>query len=328
MDINHRLQDICPSTGRRLFAHGQTGTGLLLGLCLTLTTPISTAAPVRPDLRVSISASPTSIGTGDSVRYGVLIANPMSSVRICELNPDTHKPICTFEPVGADAGNVRVDVSVTAGSVTAASGSSGFTCSRSTPTQWSCTGGWIEQDSNASINFIAQAPLTAGTLVGSATADPASAITERLESNNTAAASVSVVAPSQPLPDLAPTASATATSTMTGPAVDYWVYINNMGNASASNVRFRVNTNFAARFGIPYIFSGGWSCGVNVAVPPYFWMDCWGGSIAAHGVTSFKFSIGTNTRGPNCLSVVADPNNEIQEMDLFGNSTAACVNMP
>lgn len=324
---NRRFEANTPTPRRTGFPTRPTRTAGLAPLGLILLA--QTAAAVQPDLQTRMSASPTSVAAGGNGGFQVSVANPSYMLRVCERDPDRYRPVCYYEQVGADAYNVRVSGSLGSGALTGISGSSGLVCNISGPTQWSCAGGTVAQDSTATIAISTRAPSISGTMVASATADPApSAIAERSETNNSASASVAVTAAPRPLPDLAPTASGSPTTVTTGKAVDYWVYINNMGNAPATSVRFQVNTNFAARFATPYIYSGGWSCYAVAGVPPYFWMQCSGGTIAANGSATFLFKIGTNTPGPNCLTVLADPNNELDELDRFGNSTATCVNMP
>ena len=115
-----------------------------------------------------------------------------SSVEKCSASYP--EPICL--QYGNSVSNVAVAVYLPTGATyESGSGDHAFVCpSVGSGTTVTCTGGALAKDDVASLILKVSAPGTAGQVSVSATVDPANLITERTKTNNTAAASVNVLA--------------------------------------------------------------------------------------------------------------------------------------
>lgn len=146
----------------------------------TTTTLVSGGAGQLPDLTIS-KTGPTSVPVSTPMTYTLTVNNigtlPTSGVTVVDTVP---------------AGLTGIT----------ASGTSLFTCNVAGQTV-TCTGGLVNQGSNATITINASSPGVTGTITNNAVVDPDNAIVEINELNNTSALVNTQVTTGPPAPDLA-----------------------------------------------------------------------------------------------------------------------------
>jgi hypothetical protein len=190
------------------------------------------AATGSPDLSVTLSAAPNPVLVNGAITYTIGVGN--SSLEKC--NSAYPEPICTF--FGRAVNNATVSMSVPPGaSVRSSTGDHNFSCSW-TSTAVTCTGGSLAMDDWATLTLNVTAPGASGTISATATADPANAISERSETNNSASASVTVN-PLPPKPDLVISNISGTSQAARGGQATYTATVANVGQAVANNVAVR-----------------------------------------------------------------------------------------
>ncbi len=221
--------------------------------------------PRYPDLQASISG-PAAASSGTTTTYTITVHNPGGA------NP-------------APASGVQLAASVSSGAtVSGAAGDDGFTCTRSGSAA-SCSGGFLRIGGVATITLSATMPNAAAQVTASATVDPANAIEERDESNNSALVTTTVTVP--PRPDLA--------MTMTGPTSVRGIYeagawtmtITNQGTAPADPVNVRWLTNWGGDVNANAVKSG--AIGFTCTVPHEYVQQiayCYGNGPLAPGASA------------------------------------------
>ncbi|MGH2350601.1 MAG: CARDB domain-containing protein, partial [Chloroflexota bacterium] len=196
----------------------------LVALALTMA-PLPAAAQVlsletRPDLSISLSASPNPVAPGGSVAFSMLVRNQLSTVN--------GTPNRTVKGIG-------VAYALPAGFVVQSlTADRGFTCSNATGSV-TCTGGVLDPGQVGRITVNVKAARNAGTFAGTAVVDPLKTIDERNERNNAATASVVV-----PRADLSLVIRPTRSTVGDGEAFEYRVHVSNAdGGVDATGASLR-----------------------------------------------------------------------------------------
>jgi hypothetical protein len=202
-------------------------TGALAGQLLAAAP--AAAATGSPDLTVALSATPNPVDQGSTLTYTIQVSN--SSTEQCRSSYP--EPICVI--LGRAVTGVATNLTIPAGTVYQSSTPDhGFACRLdSSGASLACTGGSLAMDDLATIQVRTQ-PTVAGTFSATATVDPANAISERSETNNTASVSTKVNAVQ--LPDLSITSFGGTTLATRGGQATYTATVSNTGTATATNV--------------------------------------------------------------------------------------------
>jgi CARDB/Domain of unknown function DUF11 len=194
------------------------------------------AATGAPDLTVALGATPNPVDQGGTLTYSMLVSNSSTETNCRTINSE---PICTI--LGRAVSGVAATLTLPSGTIFQSyTADHAFAC-RPDPSGASlaCTGGSLAMDDSASIQVRTQ-PTAAGTFTASAAVDPANAISERSESNNSA--SVSTTVNQVPLPDLTVTNFSGTTVAPRGGQATYTATITNTGSATATNVALDIVT--------------------------------------------------------------------------------------
>lgn len=274
--------------------------------------PVDPPDPVvtRPDLTASAAGPAAAVG-GAAASYVARVVN-LSGVD------------------SAPASRVTVRISATGAAAVTAAALAGWVCSVSAGVA-TCSGGSLGVGAVADIPVTVQLPAAAASVDVIVTADPAGAIAERNESNNTGAVTTTVTAPA--LPDLQ--------LTMTGPtsvrglyAVGAWTMtITNVGTAPASVVNVRWLTNWGGWVNANAVKSG--SIGFSCTPPPEYLQQtvyCYGNGVLAPGASA---SITINavppaptnvygTAGVSTVTATVDYSQQVPESNE-ANNTATVV---
>ncbi|MEG4993174.1 CARDB domain-containing protein [Microcoleus sp. B4-D1] len=166
-------------------------------------------------------------------------------------------------------------------------------------------------------------PTVAGTLTsatGAAVADPANAIAETSETNNSSTAVTTTVAP-PPQPDLTITSSAPANATVNTP-FDYTLTLTNSGTAATPA---GVTANFTLPAGVTYNSASGTGFTATQAAGVVTFS---GGAIAAGGTVPLTINVTPTVAGTLTSAAgaaVADPGSAIPESNETNNSSTAAV---
>jgi hypothetical protein len=207
-------------------------------LAATTAGQLMSAAPAAaaigaPDLTVALSATPNPVAAGEVITYTAQVSN--SSTEQCRATYP--EPICTV--YGRSVTGVAMSLTIPAGATyQAGSGNHGFVCPSSASGSVTCTGGSLAMDDLATVTIQLRAPSAGGIISATTTVDPANAIAERSETNNTASVGTTVNPPPPPVPqpDLVVTGLTGTSSAAPGGQATYTATITNVGQASASNV--------------------------------------------------------------------------------------------
>jgi hypothetical protein len=153
------------------------GALVVLNLALPASAAAQSAVDIRPDLSVSVTASPNPVPAGTHVTYTLSVRNGQGGGFF------------------ATANAVRVVHNLPSGiGFQSASGDRGFACALATPAVV-CTGGTLPSQATATISIVAMAWPSGFPRVSTAAVDPLNAIDERDESNNGTSVSVGVGLP-------------------------------------------------------------------------------------------------------------------------------------
>ncbi|HEY3057591.1 MAG TPA: CARDB domain-containing protein [Chloroflexota bacterium] len=280
---------------------------------------------VQPDLTASLSASSSALGGEQRFYYTLTIRNPgLVATRDAPDSP----PLYFNTPTTG----VKFELKLPAGSPWASLQSatglqnrcdtpnsnpecSGFQCLISAPTV-TCIGGHLGTEESASFNVWTAAQSAVGSYTATLKVDPANAIAERSETNNTASTTVVVQRP-----ELSVSISPSATSVEDGGTLTYVLNVVNTGpSARADDVAVQLTLPTGATASVDRSRSDG-TCTFGAPI-----LSCTGLDLAA--ATSLRPSTGRITvavtlplvNGPVSLTALVDPANTIPERDDSNNS--------
>lgn len=264
------------------------------------------AAYGPPDLQVSVTGSPNPVfgnGADPTLTYTLKVYN--TPEERCELYRGEDRCI----NYGRNVSGVVVDLAVPAGSTYQSYvADHGFNCAAQSATLVRCLNGSLLMYDEAKITIKLWAPKTSGPITATATVDPANAIAERNETNNTASATVSAV--------LVTDVDITGFTATPNPASPYdtvtlSLTISNVSNVAANGVRVYLQNKPTNGMQLHFVSGGGadgWTC--VQASSTYFSAYCgkgsnfWSGSIPAGG--SLTLTITATTAGPATIDIEAN----------------------
>jgi hypothetical protein len=259
-----------------------------------------------PDLTASVTGPASAVG-GTSGAYSARVTNISSAT-------------------GIIAPSVAVRISASGGAVVTAAALTGWSCSIVSGVA-TCSGGSLANGATASIPVTVTYPNSAASVVVTTTADPANALGERSETNNSGSTTTAVSAPS--LPDL--------TVSMTGPGPVRGLYANgtwtmtvtNVGTAPATVVNVRWLTNWGGDVNAYTAKSG--AIGFSCIVPPEYMQQivyCYGtgtlqpgasATIEIHAVPPAPANV-FGTAGVSNVTATVDYGSQVVESNETNNS--------
>jgi uncharacterized repeat protein (TIGR01451 family) len=279
--------------------------------------PVQPIGNLRPDLAVSVSASPATAAARQLVTYTATVRN---IGQVASRDPFNGGTLYFNTP----ASGVMFQQMLPPGAVfRSASGDSGFGCAHFAGVV-TCTGGAIPAAAAATITIGLLAPTTSGTFSGAAVVDPTNTIAERDEGNNGGGAALVV-----PLADLSISLEARYGQVEDGDSQTYYVHVDNVGpGADAGGVVVRQTLPAGATFlsaadGVPGWFgervnAAGFACSHAAGV-----VTCSGGTVPSGQRGSFAVGIRTpRVDGQITSTATVDPNGGIPERDESNNSAS------